>query len=326
MIIRVPKSLEPGARRDIENFIRDIANITERGAKPFFRRVRKIKGAFKKYKNPFDPFKKIFPTDYRCLDEFKRYIHIDLGHTGDSVGIAMAHVPYFVDREEIDTNTREVEFVQSPVVKIDFWGKIRASKRQEIILSDIREIIYDLSRRGFYFGLISFDRFQSLDSLQILRRYGYTAGHFSVDRTTSYLEIDYEGDTDIGYKKKSTEGNTNAAHVVLRDLIYDDRILLPDSSKWYDIDYLEEEIRNAQETKTGKVDHPPSGSIDVEQAVAGASTHCVINEKMLKLTPEEEDSSRYEDKFYQTVEEGISKKLLSNDFEGYSPTDPRNIR
>jgi hypothetical protein len=253
-------------------------------------------------------------------------MHIDLAHTGDSVGIAMAHVPYFVDREEVDTNTKEVEFVQSAVVKVDFWGKIRASKRQEIVLADIREIVYDLSRRGFYFGLITFDRFQSLDSLQILRRYGYVAGHFSVDRTTNYLEVNYDTESELGYVKKSTEGNTNAAHVVLRDLIYDDRLLLPDSKKWYDIDYLEEEIKNAQETKTGKVDHPPSGSIDVEQAVAGSCTHCVINEKMLKLSPVEEDSERYADKFYKTAEDGIKNKLLTSDIDGYSPLDPRNIK
>lgn len=325
MIIKVPASLEPNARRDIENFIRDIANVTERGAKPFFRRVRKIRQAVKSYHNPFDPVKKTFVKDYKCIDDFRRYMHIDLGHTGDSVGIAMSHVPMFVNREEIDTDTREIEYVQSPVVKIDFWGKIRASKRQEIILSDIREIVYDLSRRGFYFGIISFDRFQSIDSLQILRRYGYTAGHFSVDRTSNYLEIDYDSN-ELGYKKKSTEGNTNAAHVVLRDLCYDDRLLLPESSNFYDVDYLEEEMKNAQETKTGKVDHPPGGSIDVEQAVAGACTHAVINERMLQLTSEEENSEKYGDKFYRTADDGITSKLLTNDFMGHSPTDPRTIK
>lgn len=254
-------------------------------------------------------------------------MHIDLGHTGDSVGIAMAHVPYFVDREEIDTQTRETDFVKAPMVKIDFWGKIRASKRQEIILSEIREIVYELSRRGFYFGLITFDRFQSIDSLQILRRYGYTAGHFSVDRTSNYLQLTFDPESEIGYKKVSTEGNTNAAHVTLRDLLYDDRLMLPKLPKHYDIDYLEEEIKNAQETKTGKVDHPPGGSIDVEQAVAGACTHCVVNEKMIDLNSEEEAMEKVQDQFYRTAGERIDNKLLTKDFnEGTLPIDPRSIQ
>src|SRR3989339_763136 len=191
MIIRVPKSLQSSAQRNIENFIRDIANISQRGIHPFIRRKRKIKDCKKPYPNLFNPFTKTFDPDFICKDTFRRFMHIDLGQNRDAVGIAMCHVPSFVDREvwlenPNDKDKLKIEKVKLPVVKCDFWGRITVRKGEDIILGEIRELIYELARRHFYFGLISFDRFQSLDSIQILRTYGFRAGHLSIDRTAHW--------------------------------------------------------------------------------------------------------------------------------------------
>ncbi|MFW9949855.1 MAG: hypothetical protein ACFFKA_07005 [Candidatus Thorarchaeota archaeon] len=326
MIIKVPLSLKSRAMQDLDNFIRDIANVTETGTRPFIRRRKKIRMAVKDYLNPFLPLTKDFLPGYQCIDDYRRFMHIDLAHTRDSVGIAMCHVPTFVEREEIDTFTKEIERVLLPVVKVDFWGKLTAMKREEIILSDVREIIYKLSKLGFYFGLITFDRFQSLESIQTLRRYGYIAGHHSVDRTTSALIIDYEDKSEVGYTKQSTEGNNNATHVALRDLLYDDRLEVPNSDDIYDTDWFVYETENAQYTKTGKIDHPPTGSLDVEQAIAGSVFHAINNEKTIMETEEERYKKESEDKFYKTAEEKIDDRLLKNNLEGYSlPIDPRSI-
>lgn len=330
MIIKVPNSLLQFAKQDIENFIRDIANITERGAKPFFRRIKKINEAVKDYPNPFNPINKTFSQDFQCQDKFRRYMHIDLATTKDAVGISMAHVPKFEERELIDTILKIPRKVLVPHVYVDFWGKIRALKRQEIVLYEIRDVIYDLSRRGFYFGLITFDKFQSIDSIQTLRTNGYTVGHLSVDRTTSLLEVcddSLDSRNQFGFRKISTEGNYNAAHGVLKDLIYDNRVDFPNSKNQYDTDYLVSEIKDAQETKTGKVDHPPSGSIDVEQSVAGSAYHCVNNEKMIMYSEDEKELRKTEDTYYSTVEEKIDSKLLNrNNYDQFGSTfDPRDI-
>lgn len=326
MIIKVPKSLYSRAKQDLDNFIRDIANVTESGARPFIRRRKKIRQAVKDYKNPFVPDLLSFVPGYKCLDMFRRYIHIDLAATRDSVGIAMSHVPRFVEREEIDSYTKEMQRILLPIVHVDFWGRISAMKREEIVLSDIREIIYKLSKAGFYFGLITFDRFQSLESIQTLRRYGYIAGHHSVDRTTSSLVLDTGKKTENGYSKISTEGNYNASHVTLRDLLYDDRLEVPKSNHIYDTDWFVYETENAQYTKKGKIDHPPTGSIDVEQAIAGSVFHAVNNEKMMVETEAEMAKRESQDAFYATAEENIDRKLLSNELLDYKmPVDPREI-
>jgi hypothetical protein len=326
MIIKVPLSLLSAAKGDIENFIRDIANVTETGTRPFIRRRKKIKQAVKDYLNPFNPLTRSFKDGYQCFDNYLRYLHIDLSHTRDSVGIGCSHVPEFVEREELDTFTKEIQRVMLPIVRVDFWGKILASKREEIILSDIRDIVYDLSRRGFYFGLITFDRFQSIESVQTLRRYGYIAGHHSVDRTSSSLILDTENKTELGYLKVSTEGNYNATHVALRDVLYDDRLETPNSMNHYETDWFVYESENAQYTKTGKIDHPPTGSIDVEQAIAASVFHAINNEHMMIETEAERSRREVEDSFYVTAEENIDKTLLTNKLEEIDlPQDPRSI-
>lgn len=326
MILKVPMSLKTRALQDVDNFIRDIANVTESGTRPFMRRRKKIHQCVKDYPNPFIPSLKDFDEGFHCSDHFRRYLHIDLSYTRDAVGIGMVHVPRFVEREELDSYTKEIRKVMLPIVKVDFWGKISALKREEIILSDVREIIYKLSKRGFYFGLITFDRFQSVESVQTLRRYGYVAGHHSVDRTTSLLILDTEGKSEIGYNKVSTEGNYNASHVVLRDLMYDGRLESPYSLDKYDTDWLVYECENAQYTKTGKIDHPPTGSIDVEQAVAGACFHAVNNEIMMVETEAEIAKREAQDEFYKTAEENLDRGLLSTNILGHNlPENPRDI-
>lgn len=326
MILRVPNSLYSRARQDIDNFIRDIANVTETGARPFIRRRKKIKQAVKDYRNPFIPNLLDFDSGFRCFDNFRRYMHVDLATTRDSVGIAMCHVPRFVQREEIDSYTKEIQRILLPVIRVDFWGRISALKREEIVLSDIREIVYKLSKLGFYFGLITFDKFQSLESIQTLRRYGYIAGHHSVDRTTSSLILDVGKKSENGYSKISTESNYNSSHVAIRDLLYDDRLEVPNSDHIYDTDWFVYETENAQYTKKGKIDHPPSGSLDVEQAIAGSVFHAVNNEKMMVETEAEISKRESQDAFYSTAEEKIDRKLLTNELLDYKmPVDPRSI-
>jgi hypothetical protein len=329
MILRVPKDpiLYRSAISNPENFIRDIACWPRTGIQPFIRRRKKIRQSVKKYKNPFNPISLTFDKGYECKDNFSRYMHIDLAKNKDAVGISMCHVPRFVERNIIEEKTKTPIRIMAPVVRFDFWGRVKVEKGQEIILADIREIVYTLSSLGYYFNLITFDRFQSLDSIQILRNYGYVVGNLSIDRTTSVLEIERKrkGETlnPLGYNKKSTEGNYNYAVTVIKELMYDDRLEVPAFlSEYYEKDYFVEESEQAQEIK-GKVDHPPTGTIDVFQSMAGSATNAIVNENMVVANMHEEIRTEDQDHFYKSeVDEFLLKRSRNY---GIETVDPRSI-
>jgi len=317
-IIRVPKSLLVSAKRDLPNFIRDIANFTQRGARPFIRRMTAIKNMRSGLENPFNPFKLNFEEDFKCLDNFPRFLHFDLSVTKDSVGVSCCHVPHYVDSETYDETNSNYYKTKSPYVKFDFWGKISVKRGQEIILSEIREIIYELSRRGFYIALITFDRFQSIDSIQILRSFGYLATHLSVDRTSNAIIIDRDGE--YGFRKMSTEGNTNAAMQNFKDLLYNDRLSIPDKSKYFETYYPEIEAKTAQETRSGKIDHPPKGSIDVLHSLAGSAYNAVMNSQFYDASETETNEKNAEDSFYKEFDNMMTSREADyhNDETPYS--------
>jgi hypothetical protein len=121
---------------------------------------------------------------------------------------------------------------------------------REIILGDIRKIIYHLrDDLGFKIKKVTLDGFQSTDTIQQLNKRRFDADYLSVDRNM----LPYQD---------------------LRDAIYEDRIEFPEyvvpwkhgDTKMVDIAYQE----LTQLIDTGKkVDHPPGGSKDVADAMAG---------------------------------------------------------
>ena len=86
---------------------------------------------------------------------------------------------------------------------------------------------------------ITYDSYQSTDSIQLLRQMGFSTGATSVDKTS----VPYE---------------------VLRTALYDGRIEAPRHDK-----ALEEIIRLERNPKTGLIDHAPRFSKDCADAVAG---------------------------------------------------------
>jgi len=164
-IIRIPIELRQRFDSDPDNFIRDIACIPLEALRPFFRRKGKSeKTVSDTLWNPFDDFALKFRDDFTCTDNFRRYMHIDLAVSRDSVGISMCHASRFITQQiSMIKDGREVlEQIKVPFITFDFIGKISAVKGEEIILGDIRELIYMTSRRHFYITLITFDRFNCL--------------------------------------------------------------------------------------------------------------------------------------------------------------------
>lgn len=133
-----------------------------------------------------------------------------------------------------------------PRVVVELMHRIVAPAGGEIDLSRPREIILALRDRGFPIAQASYDGWQSADSKQILARRGIATKTVSVDRTPE-------------------------AYETLKGLALDGRLLV------YRYEPFLAEARLLEFTEIGKVDHPPGGSKDVADAVAGAVSEAVRN-------------------------------------------------
>lgn len=126
-----------------------------------------------------------------------------------------------------------------PVVVVELMLQIKAPINGEVDFSQVRELILAIRDRGFPIGQVSYDGWQSADSQQILRRQGLRVATVSVDR-------DLE------------------AYETLKEMANGGRLRL------YDFPPFLEECAKLELVKGTKVDHPPGGSKDVADAVAGA--------------------------------------------------------
>ena len=169
-------------------------------------------------------------------------IHGDLAISGDKAGVALAHVASWEDREWEDSEGYPVR-ESKPLVHVDFVTCFQADKsahpEREVQIRWFRELIRALLGRGFLIQHASCDNFQSADTLQILKTWGVDAKVLSTDRSDNL-------------------------YATLRDLLYDGRLV------GYYRESLIKELRTLTRLRNGKVDHPPLGSKDEADALAGA--------------------------------------------------------
>jgi len=215
-----------------------------------------------------------------------------------------------MNRASIFTKEIMNEEIELPIITFDFVGKISGSMGQDIILGDIREIIYDIRNRGFVIALITYDQWQSEDSIQILRDAGFTIGNLSIDRTFNKVLVDY--DKPNFYRTETTNKKYIAPQQDLKDAIYEGRVRIP-YHEWL----LKEFFWAEYDTKANKVDHRRGRSIDVEQSVAGSFFNCVNNEfSYMPIGDEQLRDSKgniIEDDFYKTIE-GTGYKSASDPY------------
>lgn len=175
-------------------------------------------------------------------DTLKRVMHIDIAYSGDgdALGLAMGHVPKLVT----------IEGENKPYIEIDLLLRLKANPGQEIILSDVRQIIYDLIfERKFRVVKVTTDGFESTDFRQQLNKKRIPTDKVSVDRDM----LPYQD---------------------LYDALMQGRLALPPYITYLHmnepepIDVLFKEFTELQEMGN-KIDHPPDGSKDLADAVAG---------------------------------------------------------
>jgi len=281
--------------------LRDFACIPTNAISPFFTDTDKLDLAINDHYNPFDSITRSFDDKFRCEDEFFRYMHIDLAYAKDGIGISMCHIPYFVTlKRTIEDKEKKIfEEIEMalPYIKFDFNGRILAEGKSEILISTVQDLILELAyQRNFYIHLITFDRFESMQTLQTLREKGFNVAHLSIDRTAFKIIVDYERDDNI--RKDSTEKQYNAALEATRYAISEERIWVCEHEDWYQetrgLEYLADK---------NKVVKSPHSSDDEIQSIAGSLFNAVNNElaesKEVQELPKDIQDNKYEDRDYK---------------------------
>jgi hypothetical protein len=228
---KIPVEFELDARRDPEIFKRDFMALPALAIEPYFKCMDKVEKCIDPaMDHPIDEYGKFRPW-FRSKPGTWHYIHIDLAHKRDATGIAMVHD-------------------EGGKIVVDLMHRIKAPAGGEIFFADIREMIFKLRDIGFRIAKVTFDGWQSVDSLQILREKRFNCDTISVDRDTK-------------------------AYDTLKEKIYTEKI------RYYRYEPFLEELRRLELREGQKVDHPPSGSKDVSDAVAGA----VLSASQFTLLP-----------------------------------------
>jgi len=266
-IIDVPEDYRLDFENDLTGAIRDIAGISTEAISNFLQNREKIFEMINKSRShPFSVesfdmskpggflWEKLCHKVYDEKDPKKfewrpwlnpqavRHIHIDPSLSTDSTGFAMGHISHMTEviRKRRDEDGREVIYKEvAPFVVIDFVLEIVPPLGEEIMLGNVRQLVYDLSAHGFPIRLITMDSFQSADSKQQFMNKGYRAEILSLDISPEpYQNVKlaiYENRVDCYYYKK-----------------------------------LIDELKTLEkDNTTGKVDHMATKSKDVSDAFGG---------------------------------------------------------
>lgn len=255
-VLEVPLDLWDDFARDIEGSVRDYGGETTRAISPFFGETNVIYqaaefGQREKLEHPWSREETTLEDGSQLVREklftynetegrwrlarhpkANRYAHVDLAKSNDSAGLAIVHIADW--KPVMHEGKQHVE----PIFETDMVLRVNPPYQGEIKFSKIREIFYTLRQYGMNFASITYDSYQSADSIQELASKGFWVDTLSVDKDIS-------------------------RYIYLRDCFYDGRISM------YLYDKLIVELSRL-EKRSDKVDHPTSGSKDVADALCGA--------------------------------------------------------
>jgi len=274
VVIEVPKDFYVDFEKDMEGAIRDLAGVATVSVSPYIQRRTKIVSAIdKKLKHPFsveiyDPsqpgqfywHKMLRPANDAeagmrpIINPYApRHIHIDPSLTGDSTGFAMGHISGWVEVVRRDDEGNKYP-ERAPDITVDVALRIVPPIGSEIILGDVRKLVYQLSKHGYMITCVSIDAWNSADAIQKLNQRGFNAMQLSVDRTMGPYDL-------------------------LKTALYEDRL------HYYEYEPLLQELRELEHDRAKKkVDHPLRGSKDVSDAVAGITWTLTENSSSLPLS------------------------------------------
>jgi hypothetical protein len=165
---------------------------------------------------------------------------------GDLAGIAMSHIRTYTETQpNPDGETLEPR----PIIRNDFVFSFEADLAakapdgslapREVQIRWYRQLVWDLIARGFYVASVTFDGFQSADMIQVFKSRSIESAVLSLDRN-------------------------DAVYQTFKDVIYDGRL-----EGYYRL-RVKTEVEGLRRLPNRKIDHPPNGSKDEADALAGS--------------------------------------------------------
>lgn len=256
LVETVPVELRVDFMRDPEAAQRDYLGIATAAITPYIRKRQKINDALSRGRDRNLP--KLVEKDMVMLqtegmpvfisENFpisaaergkSRWVHVDLSRVKDRCGIAMVCLDGFLSQP-----VRAAEHVSETMPKftVEFAVGIQPSPASEIDIAEVRGWVMRLIKDyGLNIEGVSFDGFDSQETIQAFRRSGIWSERISVDIAV-------------------------AAYDNHRDMLYEDRV-----DYQPDCELLADEMRTLEYyPEKNKVDHPPRGTKDVSDAVTGA--------------------------------------------------------
>lgn len=242
LVIQVPEFYRNTFESDLLAALRDVAGVATMALHPFLPQREAVASCFGKVKSVLSREDCDFVASKPALNKkaiqyptAPRFVHVDLGFTSDSAGVACGFVPMFTKIK------RGPDVETLPIIQYDFTLEVRPPKGGEILVSNIRQLLYNLRENGVPIRWVSFDSYQSRDALQILTTKGFITGTVSMD-------VDMK------------------PYGVLKTALLDQRVITHNHPK-----ALQELLTLEVDAKKRKIDHPPGGSKDITDAMAGVA-------------------------------------------------------
>jgi hypothetical protein len=291
LIIDVPEELRSEFERDIHSTLRDLAGIgTELTYRLFKDKVR-LNKAIKTAAIFPDVIQLDFDDDNDQIYSrllFKEYfnntpygnnprtIHIDIGLTNDSLGIAACVLTGFEKKRILDPVTLEYVDVTVPMTATEWSFGIKNKPGQEVPLDKVKTFLFWLAKKKYPINCISFDSYQSRHFKQLMEKEGFTVDIVSVDKETY-------------------------PYFNLRDCMYKGYHTVPHSANTDKKQNLKKELQELEVIDSGRrVDHPIEGSKDIADGVAGS--HYVMTR----------DAYKYRWSFAKPIEKSRSEKFIED--------------
>ena len=233
-----------------EDALRDVCGISSVALSPFIMQRQKIGEAMDRWmeRGNEHPVLRdnvdlvdhgmpvLVPDKLDADQETVRFAHIDLSKTGDRCGIAVVRVDEMIELE-VQTGLWQMQ----PYLTVELAVSIQPSQAKELDIAAVRNWVVALqTEHSVPLYRITYDGFNSAESIQAVRALGIRSKVISMDRTDEPYEM-------------------------MKRALYQDRLDLPPNP------ILKQELTQLDKDETtGKIDHPKTGSKDISDAVAGA--------------------------------------------------------
>ena len=251
-IVDVPTDFYKDFKQNLLQSIQDIAGMTVAGEGKLFNNKEVFKKAIYEPEHPAflkDTFiistkLETLPQDYINPEwepeqpDKLRFMHLDQGIASDHYGLSSC----FIDH--IDINEDETVSIH---VKFDFILNIIPPRPPaKVDIAKVRSLIPWLSQhKGINWGMITYDQFQSQESIQELDKAGFPVGYQSVDKT-------------------------DEAYLLLVDYLYEEKVKMP-----YNDEFERNLFNLVHFREKRKVDHTSTGGKDISDSVAGSLMNAI---------------------------------------------------